>query len=97
MYEWKSSTKHKTLAPIYEEKFTFQVTKDMKVSLETGSISLTLYVMDFDYLSQDDTIGVIEIGKEVQSASGRAHWTRMLGSPCQQTSSWHPILSCNNV
>lgn len=91
VHEWKSSVKHKTLAPVYNESFSFEIEDAMRVAMDTGSIALSCYIVDFDYFSQDDTMGVVSIGKDVESELGRRHWTEMLQSPCHRISFWHPI------
>ena len=98
MYEWKSSTKYNTLAPVYNEVFTYKVTEEMNVVMGTpGSILLTFHVYDFDKFSQDDMMGVVDIGCDAKSQSGREHWSEVLQSPCQAVRYWHHILGPSPV
>ena len=92
IYEWKSTMKHKTLSPVYNESFSFEIDDhEMRVAMDTGTVAISCYIVDYDKFSQDDTMGVVNIGKDVQSKLGRRHWNEMLGSPCQWISFWHPI------
>lgn len=92
IYEWKSTVKHKTLAPVYNESFNFEIDDhEIRVAMGTGTVAISCYIVDYDKFSQDDTMGVVNIGKDVPSQLGRRHWNEMLESPCQRISIWHPI------
>ena len=92
IHEWKSTVKYKTLTPVYNESFSFEIDDhEMRVAMDTGSMAISCYILDYDYFSQDDIMGVVNIGKDVQSKLGRRHWNEVLQSPCQQISFWHPI------
>ena len=89
MYKWKSSVKRNTLAPVYNESFSYEVTEDVKATMDTDNIMISFYVSDYDVLSQNTT--AVHIGKHAKSELGRRHWSEVLKSPCQRISFWHPI------
>ena len=54
-------------------------------------ITVLFYVIDFDRVLGNDTMGVVKIGKNVDTTLGREHWHQVLQSPRQGVSFWHPI------
>lgn len=91
VFRWKTAVKKNTLSPVYNELFTYHVTDEMRMAIDVGNIELFFYLIDRDYLTPNDTMGVVNIGKNVQSKLGRKHWNEVLRSPCQRISFWHPI------
>ena len=89
VYKWKTSIKHNTLAPVYNESFNCKVTEEM--SDEMDKITVSFYVIDFDHVLWNDIMGVVKIGKNVDSTLSREHWHQVLHSPRQGVSFWHPI------
>ena len=89
VFKWKSTVKHNTLAPVYNESFNCKVTEEMSQAMDY--IAVSFYIVDFDYVLRNDTMGVVNIGKNVQSKLGRKHWTQVLQSPRQGISFWHSI------
>ena len=61
------------------------------MALDIDSIMISFHIKDFDYFSQNDKMGVVNIGKHANSKLGRRHWSEMLQSPCERISFWHPI------
>ena len=67
--KWKSSIKRKTLVPIYNEQFQFDLT-----DMEMKYVRLDIYVMDYDMLSRNDVMGVLQLGEDIpamNSPSGK--------------------------
>ena len=62
--KWKSSIKRKTLVPIYNEQFQFDLT-----DMEMKYVRLDIYVMDYDMLSRNDVMGVLQLGQEIPAMS----------------------------
>ena len=89
VYKWKTTVKHKTLAPVYNESFNCKVTEEM--SNEMDKLTISFYVIDFDYVLRNDTMGVVKIGKNVDTQLGREHWNQVLRSLGQRINFWHPI------
>ena len=91
VFKWKTSVKHKTSAPVYNEIFIYEGAEDMKMAIDVDSIMISFYIIDFDHLMPNDKIGVVNIGKQASSELGRKHWSEVLQSPQQRISFWHPI------
>ena len=87
VHKFKTSVKNKTLAPVYNETFSFQISEEMSVD----NITLSFFVIDRDLAKRNDIIGVVNIGQRVTSKLGREHWDRVLQSPRKEVSFWHPI------
>ena len=62
--KWKSSIKRKTLVPIYNEQFQFDLT-----DMEMKFVRLDIYVMDYDMLSRNDVMGVLQLGEDIPAMS----------------------------
>ena len=87
VFKWKSSVKHNTLHPVYNESFSYKLTEEMNVD----DISLSFYIVNLDRFSWNDIIGVSTIGLSVNSKVGKKHWTELMQFPCQRISYWHSI------
>ena len=95
VHKWKTTVKHQTLAPVYNESFNCKVTEEM--SNEMDKLAISFYVIDFDYVLRNDIMGVVNIGKNVDTTLGRRHWHQVLQSPRQGISFWHPIQLATNA
>lgn len=95
VYKWKTTVKYKNLAPVYNESFNCKVTEEM--SDEMDKLVISFYVIDHDYVLRNDTMGVVNIGKNVDTKLGRRHWHQVLQSPRQGISFWHPIQLATNA
>ena len=78
--------KKKTLVPIYNEQFQFDIT-----DYDISHTRLDVYVMDYDRLSRNDVMGMIQLGEKVPHSSGQQHWREMLSSPRTPISRWHSL------
>ena len=85
-YKWKSSIKHKTLFPVYNESFHFNI-RGMNIE----SLQLEVRVKDHDRVGQNDIIGVVMLGKESDHPTGCTHWMEMISPPCNQITFWRPF------
>ena len=90
MFKWKTSVIHKTLAPEYNERFCYEVTDSMKMSMDMENILISLDIFDHDHL-KSNKMGSVSIGKSANTKLGRQHWTEVLKNPQQRISFWHPI------
>ena len=84
--KWKSSIKKKTLVPIYNEQFQFDIT-DMDIHF----IRLEVSVMDYDLLGRNDLMGFFELGEGSDHPTGRSHWMEMCANPRTPISRWHSL------
>ena len=87
MNKWKTEVKKNTLVPIYNELFQFDVS-----GMDVRSVSLEIWVMDYDWFSRNDKMGVVYVGGNSPQEVGRNHWLEIISSPEHQTSHWHTII-----
>ena len=85
--KWKTSVKKNTLVPIYNENFQFDTT-----NMDIRHVSLEIWVMDYDWFSRNDKMGVVYIGLNSPQEVGRCHWVEIINSPEQMASHWHAII-----
>lgn len=84
--KWQSSTKHKTLVPVFNQSFRFDfLGKDIE------DIVMEVFVMDYDRFSKDDVMGKIVFGSKVEGQSQLGHWQDMISASPQMISQWHSI------
>jgi hypothetical protein len=87
VHKWKTEVKKNTLVPIYNESFQFDVS-----GMDIRNVSLEVWVMDYDWFSRNDKMGVVYVGANSPQEVGRCHWLEILSSPEHQTSHWHTII-----
>ena len=85
--KWKTEVKKNTLVPIYNESFQFDM-----CGMDMRNVRLELWVMDYDWFSRNDKMGVVYVGVNSLQEVGRSHWLEILSSPEHQTSHWHTII-----
>ena len=91
MFQWKTCIKRKTLAPVFNESFSYEVTEEMRMGVDMQNITITFDVIDHSRLMLNDKMGCVCIGKDVSNKLGRQHWDEVLKSPTERISFWHPI------
>ena len=84
--KWKSTIKKKTLVPIYNEQFQFDVTE-----MEISYIRLEVSVMDYDRLGRNDLMGSFTLGEGSDHPTGRSQWLEMVANPRTLISRWHSL------
>lgn len=83
--DWRSSIKYKTLNPIFNESFHFDL-----LGSRIEDIQLDILVVDSDR-KWDDIIGLVQFNRESSTeSSANKHWEEMLLSP-QFVSQWHTL------
>lgn len=90
--KWKTEVKKNTLVPIYNESFQFDIS-----GMDIRQVSLEIWVMDYDWFSRNDKMGVVYVGANSPQEVGRCHWLEILSSPEHQTSHWHTIIPYNDL
>ncbi|XP_060565038.1 synaptotagmin-7-like isoform X3 [Ruditapes philippinarum] len=79
----KTSIKMRTLNPVYNESFMFEIQWD---KIREASIEVTC--MDFDKLGRNEMIGKVLLGSKSGPLETR-HWNDMISKPRQQVAQWH--------
>lgn len=73
---------------VYNEPFQFGVG-----SCSISDVVLEFAVMNYDRFGRDDAIGKVSLGLNVNSDTGRTHWSEVLSSPGHAVSRWHVLQS----
>ena len=82
----KTQVKKRTLNPVWNEVFTFDVPID-----KIRDITFVFTVMDFDRILANEAIGQVVIGYRTAGTSLK-HWTDMLNNPRKPVAMWHKII-----
>lgn len=79
----KTSIKMRTLNPVYNESFIFEIPWER---IREANIEVT--VMDFDKVGRNEMIGKVMLGSKSGPLESR-HWNDMITKPRQQVAQWH--------
>jgi len=85
----KTHVKKRTLNPVFNESFVFDLPKTQDSSL--NSIQLEFIMLDWDRVTKNEVIGKLELGKEGNEGSQLHHWTEIQVSPRRQIAEWHQL------
>lgn len=88
MAKKKTRLKKRTLNPVFNESFLFDIPQE---GLE--DISLEFQVLDHDRVTKNEVIGRLEIGTSCGEAetSQSLHWQEVLQNPRKQIAEWHKL------
>ncbi|GFS27491.1 synaptotagmin-7 [Elysia marginata] len=79
----KTNIKMRTLNPIYNESFIFDIQWE-----KIREANLEVSVMDFDKVGRNELIGRVVLGCRSGPMETR-HWNDMVSKPRQQVAQWH--------
>jgi len=79
----KTTIREKTLNPIYEESFSFNVTMQ-----QVRTTSLEVIVMDYDTIGRNTPIGRVVLGSK-SGPNEVKHWNEMFAKPKTAVTQWH--------
>lgn len=71
----KTHVKKRTLTPVYNESFVFDLPSSDPSDLEL--VSFELLVMDWDRVTKNEVMGRCVIGMGAKNSSGRNHWEQV--------------------
>ncbi|KAL1505610.1 hypothetical protein ABEB36_005135 [Hypothenemus hampei] len=86
MKKKKTTVRHNTLFPIYNEALVFDVPEE-----NIGEVSLLVKIIDYDRIGQNEIMGCFIIGPD-NAGKGRDHWLEMLENPRKPIAQWYPLL-----
>lgn len=87
MAKKKTRLKKRTLNPVFNESFLFDIPQD---GLE--NISLEFQVLDHDRVTKNEVIGRLEIGPTCEPDTSQSlHWAEVLQNPRKQIAEWHKL------
>ena len=87
--------KHRTLNPVYNGSFSYEVTEDMRMTMDVEGVMISFGIVDHDLLMPNDKMGYVSIGKLASTKLGKQQWAEVLKSPQHRISFWHPIQLAN--
>ena len=91
-HKWRSSIKHNTLMPIFNEAFRFDVsTMDLK------NVSLELLLMDHNRFSGDEVLGIVRVGEHCPEETGQSHWNELFLTQDHAVSRWHSVWPITHI
>jgi len=85
----KTHIKKRTLNPVFNESFVFDLPKTQDSSLD--NIQLEFVMLDWDRVTKNEVIGKLELGREGSEGSQLHHWTEIQVSPRRQIAEWHRL------
>merc|ERR1719264_1425492 len=85
----KTHVKKRTLNPVFNESFVFDLPKTQDSSLD--NIQLEFVMLDWDRVTKNEVIGKLELGREGSEGSQLHHWTEIQVSPRRQIAEWHRL------
>ncbi|KRY48756.1 Synaptotagmin-11 [Trichinella britovi] len=85
----KTHVKKKTIAPVYNQSFSFDLPDVSDFNID--NISIEFLVMDWDRIAKNEVMGRCEIGLRAATHDGRSHWEEISGSPGKQFAKWHHL------
>ena len=69
--KWKSTVKKNTLAPIFNESFLFEISKDVNILSDVHLEEV--FLMDYDRFSRNDIVGMITLGEKSDDEIRQKH------------------------
>lgn len=84
----KTHVKKRTLNPVFNESFVFEV-PDGEEGL--SNICLEFLLLDWDRVTKNEVIGRLHMGTETDCESAKHHWTEVCKSPRRQMADWHKL------
>ncbi len=85
----KTHVKKRTLTPVYNESFVFDLPTSDPSSLE--EVSFEFMIMDWDRVTKNEVMGRTLVGSAAKSPTGRAHWDQVCKNPRRQFAEWHRL------
>ncbi|XP_014251932.1 synaptotagmin-4 isoform X2 [Cimex lectularius] len=84
----KTHVKKRTLNPVFNESFAFDIPQGAE-SLDKTNLEFLL--LDWDRVTKNEVIGRLELGGVKSSPSAQHHWNEVRNSPRRQIAEWHKL------
>jgi len=85
----KTHVKKRTLAPVFNESFVFDMPTSDPQAFEL--VSFEFLVMDWDRVTKNEVMGRVDVGARSKTVAGRNHWEEVRKNPRKQTAEWHRL------
>ncbi|XP_022900571.1 synaptotagmin-4 isoform X2 [Onthophagus taurus] len=84
----KTHVKKRTLCPVFNESFVFEIPAGGE-GLE--NVSLEFLLLDWDRVTKNEVIGRLELGGSKCTGTALHHWNEVCNSPRRQIADWHKL------
>ncbi|XP_052869260.1 synaptotagmin-4 isoform X1 [Anopheles cruzii] len=87
----KTHVKKRTLSPVFNESFAFDIPTTEGAGTSLEGVSLELMLLDWDRVTKNEVIGRLELGGPRSNGSALNHWKEVCNSPRRQIADWHKL------
>ncbi|XP_055606578.1 synaptotagmin-4-like isoform X2 [Uranotaenia lowii] len=87
----KTHVKKRTLSPVFNESFAFDIPSTEGAGATLEGVSLELMLLDWDRVTKNEVIGRLELGGPRSTGSALNHWKEVCNSPRRQIADWHKL------
>lgn len=87
----KTHVKKRTLSPVFNESFAFDIPTTEGNGQTLEGVSLELMLLDWDRVTKNEVIGRLELGGPRSTGSALNHWKEVCNSPRRQIADWHKL------
>merc|ERR1712107_139177 len=88
MYNGQQISKKRTLNPVFNESFVFDLPRNES---GLGKVQLEFMLLDWDRVTKNEVIGRLELGGDGCEGPELAHWKEIQASPRRQIAEWHKL------
>ncbi|XP_067615276.1 synaptotagmin-4 [Eurosta solidaginis] len=87
----KTHVKKRTLSPVFNESFAFDIPAAEGTGATLDGVSLELMLLDWDRVTKNEVIGRLELGGTHSGGTALNHWNEVCNSPRRQIAEWHKL------
>lgn len=87
----KTHVKKRTLSPVFNESFAFDIPLVEGSNASLDDVSLELMLLDWDRVTKNEVIGRLELGGPRCTGAALNHWKEVCNSPRRQIAEWHKL------
>ncbi|XP_054725140.1 synaptotagmin-4-like [Anastrepha obliqua] len=87
----KTHVKKRTLSPVFNESFAFDIPAAEGTGATLDGVSLELMLLDWDRVTKNEVIGRLELGGPNSGGTALNHWNEVCNSPRRQIAEWHKL------
>ncbi|XP_058983941.1 synaptotagmin-4 [Musca domestica] len=87
----KTHVKKRTLSPVFNESFAFDIPAAEGTGATLEGVSLELMLLDWDRVTKNEVIGRLELGGPNSNGTALNHWNEVCNSPRRQIAEWHKL------
>ncbi|GAB0088150.1 Synaptotagmin [Sergentomyia squamirostris] len=88
----KTHVKKRTLSPVFNESFAFDIPTTEGVGATLDGVALELMLLDWDRVTKNEVIGRLDLGGSRCTGTTLNHWNEVCNSPRRQIAEWHKLV-----